>query len=135
MVGTFMGGLKAEIANGIRMFKPQSLRDTINLARMRDDQLSCQRRNIRTQLARGPLTLPQDTRGNSANSSVPICRYHGMKCRIREHKVFVSISINASPQGISTKSPSCCFWKGMWETWFMKISPSNHHQKLITIEM
>lgn len=46
LVGTFMGGLKAEIADGIRMFKPQSLKEVTNLARMRDDQLTRQRRDI-----------------------------------------------------------------------------------------
>ncbi|KAH7572795.1 hypothetical protein JRO89_XS03G0015500 [Xanthoceras sorbifolium] len=40
LVGTFMGGLKLEIADEIRMFKPQLLKDVISLARMRDDQLT-----------------------------------------------------------------------------------------------
>ena len=34
LVGTFMGGLKYEISDGIWMFKPQSLKEAINLARM-----------------------------------------------------------------------------------------------------
>ena len=37
LMGTFMGGLKAEISEGIQMFKPQSLKEVINLARMRDE--------------------------------------------------------------------------------------------------
>nr|TKS18114.1 hypothetical protein D5086_0000005970 [Populus alba] len=37
LVGTFMGGLKPEIAEGIRMFKPQSLKEAISLARMKDE--------------------------------------------------------------------------------------------------
>ena len=45
LVGTFMGGLKTEIVEGIRMFKPKSLNETISLTRMRDEQLTCQRRN------------------------------------------------------------------------------------------
>jgi hypothetical protein len=40
LVGTFIGGLKVEIVDGIRMFKPQALKEAINLARMRDDQLT-----------------------------------------------------------------------------------------------
>ncbi|GJV93844.1 retrovirus-related pol polyprotein from transposon 17.6 [Tanacetum coccineum] len=40
LVGTFMGGLKPEIANGIRMFKTTNLKDAISLARMRDEQLN-----------------------------------------------------------------------------------------------
>jgi hypothetical protein len=42
LVGTFMGGLKPEIADGIRMFKPKSLKEASNLARMRDEQLNHQ---------------------------------------------------------------------------------------------
>lgn len=34
-----MGGLKLEIADGIRMFKSKSLKETISLTRMRDEQL------------------------------------------------------------------------------------------------
>ena len=45
LVGTFMGGLKPDIAEGIRMFKPKSLKEAISLARMRDEQLTRQRRN------------------------------------------------------------------------------------------
>ncbi|RVW35013.1 Retrovirus-related Pol polyprotein from transposon 17.6 [Vitis vinifera] len=47
LVGTFMGGLKSEIADGIRMFKPKSLKEAISLARMRDDQLTRQQRFTR----------------------------------------------------------------------------------------
>ena len=46
-VGTFIGGLKIEISDGIRMFKPQTLKEAISLARIKDDQLSRQRRFIR----------------------------------------------------------------------------------------
>jgi hypothetical protein len=42
-VGTFIGGLKPDIAEGIRMFKPKSLKEAISLARMRDEQLLRQR--------------------------------------------------------------------------------------------
>jgi hypothetical protein len=34
LVGKFMGGLKPEVAKGIRMFKPKSLKEVISLARM-----------------------------------------------------------------------------------------------------
>ncbi|GJV93846.1 putative mitochondrial protein [Tanacetum coccineum] len=40
LVGTFMGGLKPEIADGTRMFKPNNLKDATSLARMRDEQLN-----------------------------------------------------------------------------------------------
>ncbi|KAF2302816.1 hypothetical protein GH714_008552 [Hevea brasiliensis] len=39
LVGTFMGGLNSEISEGIRMFKPKTLKDAISLARMKDEQL------------------------------------------------------------------------------------------------
>jgi hypothetical protein len=42
-----MDGLKTEISDGIRMFKPQTLKEAISLARMKDDQLSRQKRFIR----------------------------------------------------------------------------------------
>ncbi|KAA8546583.1 hypothetical protein F0562_002678 [Nyssa sinensis] len=40
LVGPFIRGLKAEISDGIWMFKPQSLKEAINLARMRDEHLT-----------------------------------------------------------------------------------------------
>ncbi|EEF45881.1 conserved hypothetical protein [Ricinus communis] len=52
LVGTFIGGLKPEIAEGIRMFKLQSLKEAISLARMRDEQL------IRTWRLTRPLNKP-----------------------------------------------------------------------------
>lgn len=50
LVGTFMGGLKSEIADGIRMFKPKTLKDAISLARMKDEQLLRQKKAIRPSL-------------------------------------------------------------------------------------
>lgn len=44
LVGTFMGGLKSEIVEGIRLFKPWMLKEAISLARMQDEQLIRQRR-------------------------------------------------------------------------------------------
>ncbi|KAL9419261.1 hypothetical protein AB3S75_037088 [Citrus x aurantiifolia] len=39
-----MGGLKPEVADGIRMFKSKTLKEAISLARTRDEQLTRQRR-------------------------------------------------------------------------------------------
>ena len=39
-----MGDLRPNILDGIQMFKPQTLKEVINLARMKDDQLARQRR-------------------------------------------------------------------------------------------
>ena len=46
LVGTFMGGLEPEIAEGIRMFKPKTLKEAISLARMKDDHLIRQKKTI-----------------------------------------------------------------------------------------
>nr|GEW04574.1 hypothetical protein [Tanacetum cinerariifolium] len=40
LVGTFMGGLKPKITDGIRMFKTDKSKDATSLARMRDEQLN-----------------------------------------------------------------------------------------------
>ncbi|KAJ0010367.1 hypothetical protein Pint_33067 [Pistacia integerrima] len=64
-----MGGLKAEISDGVRMFKPQSLKEAINLARMRDEQLTWQQRFMRT-----PLALPQTTCVAPSTPTIPIRR-------------------------------------------------------------
>ena len=40
LVSTYIGGLKAEIADGIRMFEPKSLKEAISLARMPDEHLN-----------------------------------------------------------------------------------------------
>ena len=61
LVRTFMGGLKAEISDGIQMFKPNSLKETINLTRMRNEQLARQWQFIRPPPMRAPLALPQPT--------------------------------------------------------------------------
>ena len=39
LIGMFMTGLTMEITKVVRMFKPQSLKDTINLAHMKDGQV------------------------------------------------------------------------------------------------
>ena len=59
LVGTFMGGLKVEISDAIRMFKPRTLKEAISLARMKDEQLTRQGKFTRPiQSTRTPLTLP-----------------------------------------------------------------------------
>ena len=42
LMGTFIGGLKPKIVDGIRMFKPKSMKEVISLAHMNDDQLNRQ---------------------------------------------------------------------------------------------
>lgn len=42
----FLAGLKEEIVAEVRMFKPQTLRETIDLARMRDEKLTRKKRLV-----------------------------------------------------------------------------------------
>ncbi|KAG2663117.1 hypothetical protein I3760_16G012600 [Carya illinoinensis] len=75
LVGTFMGGLRTEISDGIRMFKPQTLKDAISFARMRDDQLTRQRRFTRPPPpVRAPLALPPVNRTTPITPAAPIRR-------------------------------------------------------------
>ena len=67
LIGTFMGGLKMEISDAIHMFKPRTLKEAISLARMKDDQLSRQRKFLRpSPSAQAPLALPPPTRASPA---------------------------------------------------------------------
>ena len=43
LVGAFMGRLKDDIASEIQMFKPQTLSEVIELARIRDESVGRQR--------------------------------------------------------------------------------------------
>ena len=80
LVGTFMGGLKSEIAEGIRMFRPKTLKEAISLARMRDEQLLRQHRFSRptptTRLLPTPTTRPLPTLPSSTRQypSTPVKR-------------------------------------------------------------
>jgi hypothetical protein len=77
LVGTFMGGLKTKISDGIRMFKPQTLKEAISLARMKDDQLSRQRRFSRLALSppiRSMISPPSFNRATSMAPTTPIRR-------------------------------------------------------------
>ncbi|WKA00247.1 hypothetical protein VitviT2T_018626 [Vitis vinifera] len=62
-----MGGLKPEVADGIRMFKPQSVKETISLAKMRDDQLARQRRFARPSALQAsvPVSNPNPPKGST----------------------------------------------------------------------
>lgn len=44
LIGTYIGGLKDNISDSVRMFHPKTLKATIELARMKDEQLQRQRR-------------------------------------------------------------------------------------------
>ena len=65
LVGSFMGGLRSEISETIRMFKPKTLKEETSLARMKDEQLQRQRRISRPPLPiRTPLALPTTTKAS-----------------------------------------------------------------------
>ncbi|KAK8522025.1 hypothetical protein V6N12_066595 [Hibiscus sabdariffa] len=63
LVGMFMGGFRVEIVNGIRLFKPKTLKEVISLVRMCDDQLMRQRKfqrphNVINQLSSSLTSKP-----------------------------------------------------------------------------
>ena len=70
LVGTFMGGLKPEIADEIRMFMPKTLKDAFKLARMRDEQLTHQRRTTRPPLFSRAVTNPTTINRSPTTSSI-----------------------------------------------------------------
>lgn len=73
LVGTFMGGLKTDISDGIQMFKPQTLKEAISLARMKDDQLARKRRFVRpAPPTRAPLALPPTNRATPPAPAIPV---------------------------------------------------------------
>ena len=75
LVGTFMGGLRPDVSDGIRMFKPQTLKEVISLARMKDDQLARQRRLGRlAPPMRAPLGLPPTQRAAAPAPVAPVRR-------------------------------------------------------------
>jgi hypothetical protein len=54
-----MGGLRSEIFEAIRMFKPKTFKETTSLARMKNEQIQRQRRISPPPLhTRTPLALP-----------------------------------------------------------------------------
>lgn len=50
MIGTFLGGLKEEIAAEVKMFKPRMLREAIGKARMCDERLARKKKHARNEL-------------------------------------------------------------------------------------
>lgn len=107
LVGTFMGGLIPEIADAIRMFKPQNLKDAIGYARMKDQQLQRQRKVYKppNHVFWRPLQPP----GRSQTRLPNAC--HGKKCRSEGHGVYVLIVTNDSPQAIDVRHRKSCYWQ------------------------
>ncbi|KAH9735040.1 hypothetical protein KPL71_017615 [Citrus sinensis] len=53
LVGTFMEGLKPEISEEIRLFRPKTLKEAISLARMKDEQITLTWEEIQRRRAQG----------------------------------------------------------------------------------
>ena len=65
-----MGGLKPEISEEIQMVRPRMLKEAISLARMRDEQLSRQKKISRPAFINRPsFTQPAN---NKAIPTVPV---------------------------------------------------------------
>ncbi|KAH9697081.1 hypothetical protein KPL71_023462 [Citrus sinensis] len=65
LVGTFMGGLKPEISEEIRMLRPKTLKEAIILARMKDEQLTRQRKLVRPAFSNRALSTSPIANRNS----------------------------------------------------------------------
>lgn len=99
LVGTFMGGLKSEISEGIQMFRPKTLKEVINLARMKNDQLSRQRRLLRYPFNNRTIA------SLSSNAHAPLPGSAG------ERRGFVLTTMTNSQQDISVKVHNYCFFR------------------------
>ncbi|ESQ56286.1 hypothetical protein EUTSA_v10027465mg [Eutrema salsugineum] len=58
LVGTFMGGLHPSIADGIRMFRPKTLKEMINYARLQDGQLQRQKKGPAVTMSNSRALVP-----------------------------------------------------------------------------
>ena len=92
LVGTFMGGLKPKIADGIKMFKKKTLKEA-SLAEMRDDQLNRQ----------GMRLAP--TFNMKLASSMKQLSWNEME------KVSVLIVMRSLIHGIDVKDHSYYYWR------------------------
>ncbi|KAH9672259.1 hypothetical protein KPL70_017663 [Citrus sinensis] len=66
-VGTFMRGLNPKISDGIRMFKPKTLKEAISLARMQEDQVQ-HKFSQPLPISGTPSTLPVPTQSPSTSN-------------------------------------------------------------------
>jgi hypothetical protein len=123
LVGTFMGGLKPEIAEGIRMFKPQSLKEAISLAHMKDEQM----KNIVSSY--GQLKSIEHhwryQQQHVQHQMHPFVDYHRKRCRNVEPKDSALIVMRGSPSAINVMECSSCFWK------VQPVSMKLHMKKLL----
>ena len=106
LVGSFMGGLRSEISETIRMFKPKTLKEATSLARMKDEQLQRQRR-----ISRPPLPIrtrwlyPQQQKPHLSRD------YLGKRCKKDEHKDSVSTVMTNPLLAIDARVLNYFYWK------------------------
>jgi hypothetical protein len=80
--------IEPEIAEGIHMFKPQSLKEAISLARMKDDHMKRQRQFLRPTLVNRTLLAPPTTTRVIPNASFQRLSWEEMQKRIAQGLCF-----------------------------------------------
>lgn len=94
LIGSFMGGLKPKISEGIKMFKPRTLKEAINLAKMRDEQLFRQQWFAWPQFqSPRQIVLPSPTKGSVVP---PVKGLSWEEMQHLEHKGCALIAMNVS---------------------------------------
>lgn len=71
LVGTFMGGLHRSIADGIRMFRPKTLKEVINYTRLMDGHLQRQRRRAAQTKSQARNFPPQNFPPRNTSDQTP----------------------------------------------------------------
>ncbi|XP_038972753.1 uncharacterized protein LOC103696780 isoform X1 [Phoenix dactylifera] len=77
LIGTFVGGLKEEIAKEVRMRRPHSLREAVTIARMREERLEQKRkafRGVASRVTSVPRTQGPSTTAPRLQAPTPIRR-------------------------------------------------------------
>ncbi|KAL6321594.1 hypothetical protein AAG906_024595 [Vitis piasezkii] len=110
------------LKGGQPMVAPQSLKEVINLARMRDDQLTRQRRFMRLPPVRAPIALPQATRVAPATPAKPIKRLSWEEMQRKR------------AQGHRCQNRSSYSWRGMRVTCIVGTILINKRWKMTMVE-
>jgi len=99
-----VGGLQADIANPVKMFKSHTLQETIEFARMQEDQMNRAKPFLLSQTKatpRGENSPPIDSMQPISFQGL-MCpyvqqkNYHGKQCKSEGRRAFVSIAMNDS---------------------------------------
>ncbi|KAH9723902.1 hypothetical protein KPL70_007302 [Citrus sinensis] len=87
LVHTFMGGLKLEISEEICLFRPKTLKEAISLARMKDEQITRQRKLIQPIFSNRAVTTSPIVNKNSPATPFKRLTWEEMQRR-RAHGLF-----------------------------------------------